>query len=213
MEQAVHVGREQVRETITGSRKLAAQLQQAAVSLQSVDHSSQQIGGVLDVIRGVAEQTNLLALNAAIEAARAGDHGRGFAVVATEVRTLAQQTAESANTIKSIIEQLQLGAQSTVKLMQQCQQQMDTDLQQSAKAEACMDDIRQLIVTVSRNSEQIASAATEQQSTTEHIAENLQQIAAITEDNYQGISGFVSASQHLEQLVQAQGEQVQQFRY
>lgn len=213
MEQAVNLGREQVRETIAGSHRLAAQLQQAALSLQSVDNSSQQIGSVLDVIRGVAEQTNLLALNAAIEAARAGDHGRGFAVVASEVRTLAQQTAESANTIKSIIEQLQLGAQSTVTLMQQCQQQMDADLQQSAKADASMEDIRQLIVTVSRNSEQIASAAVEQQSTTEHISANLQQIAAITENNYQGISGFVSASQHLEQLVQAQDELVQQFRY
>ncbi|HDR2330247.1 TPA: chemoreceptor protein, partial [Enterobacter kobei] len=48
--------------------------------------------------------TNILALNAAVEAARAGSAGRGFAVVASEVRSLSHKTAESAKSIKSLIE-------------------------------------------------------------------------------------------------------------
>jgi len=71
---------------------------------QSVEESSsvKQIQDLTNDILSIAGQTNLLALNASIEAARAGEAGKGFAVVAEEIRNLADNCQNTANSIQEI---------------------------------------------------------------------------------------------------------------
>jgi len=72
-------------------------------TMAEISDSSKRIADIIGVIDGIAFQTNILALDAAVEAARAGQHGRGFAAVASEVRGLAQRSAQAAREIKVLI--------------------------------------------------------------------------------------------------------------
>lgn len=76
-----------------------AAAEQTNETVARLGQSSTEIGKVVQVINGIAGQTKLLALNATIESARAGESGKGFAVVATEVKELAQGTAEASEDI------------------------------------------------------------------------------------------------------------------
>jgi methyl-accepting chemotaxis protein len=57
------------------SARSVGEVELLARVMTSLDGRSQEISGIVNVIKGIADQTNLLALNAAIEAARAGRTG------------------------------------------------------------------------------------------------------------------------------------------
>nr|WP_068829130.1 methyl-accepting chemotaxis protein [Pseudomonas sp. BMS12] len=159
--------------TIADIRRLADEVGSAAKVIGELEAHSQEIGGVLEVIRTIAEQTNLLALNAAIEAARAGEQGRGFAVVADEVRTLASRTQASTEEIDMMIQRLQSTSRSAVEVMNSGQRYAEQGVQQAESAGRALTSIGDLVTSVSQSSAQIAQAAREQSQVSDEINQRI----------------------------------------
>lgn len=172
-------------------REAMAEMQQAVQAMQT---SSQEVARTLSGIDEIAFQTNLLALNAAVEAARAGEAGRGFAVVATEVRNLAQRSAqtarETAKRINECLEANRSGAQACSKAV--------TNLEEMAKdadgVHSYFGEIVQKVGEVERLMMQIASAADQQNQATLQIRTAVGQLDAITQATAAGAEQSASAA-------------------
>lgn len=193
-------GKTVVDEVIQSITNLAQEIISSSEVINAVDSSSENIGTVLDVIKGIAEQTNLLALNAAIEAARAGEQGRGFAVVADEVRTLAGRTHDSTQEIEKMIEQLQEGAKKAVNHMEQSRENAILTVSKASDAEESLDKITQAVNTVNDINTLIASAAEEQSAVAEEVNRNINLISSIADQSAVSTQQIADSSNELAQL-------------
>jgi methyl-accepting chemotaxis protein len=205
-------GRSVVQGTIESINQLSLNIHNATDVIQKLHTESNDIGGVLDVIRGIAEQTNLLALNAAIEAARAGEQGRGFAVVADEVRTLASRTQKATQDIQKMIEQLQLGAQQAVTTMEQSLEQVSSTVQQANQTGQSLETITRAVSTINEMNVQIAGASEEQRMVAEEISRNISSITQISEQSALGARQTSAASQGMQDWTQQLASLIERFK-
>ena len=136
-------GQKSVNETLTGMNKIREQMNFIAESIVRLSEQSMAIGEIISSVGDLASQSNLLAVNASIEAAKAGEHGKGFAVVAQEVRSLAEQSKESTEQIRRILNDIQKAISSAVMATEQGGKTVEISVLQSAETDNAIQVIGQ----------------------------------------------------------------------
>lgn len=196
--------------TLADITRIDKTMDAVAETVGALEGRSQDIAGIIAVIRSIADQTNLLALNAAIEAARAGEQGRGFAVVADEVRQLAERTSRSTGEIGGMISAIGSDVQSTVSNVQQAGSAVREGVAQLKASVAGVDQIRQHAQHILLRISEVARQTQSQAATGEQISVAIQGVSRISEQNDLAIQSLVEQSA---QLRNQAGELTQQLTH
>ncbi|MDA7746158.1 methyl-accepting chemotaxis protein [Psychromonas sp.] len=180
--------------------------------MDKLEGEIENIGNIIEVIRGISDQTNLLALNAAIEAARAGEFGRGFSVVADEVRSLANRTQESTAEIQSMINSLQSESKNSVQLMQVNVNNAESTAKKSQEANVALEEIQRSISIIQDMNNQIATSAEEQTLVAGEINESIVEINDIAKVTFDNSANNSKTAEELLDIATALNKRVEIFK-
>lgn len=147
------------------------------------NQSAVKINEAVVAIQDIASQTNLLSLNASIEAARAGESGRGFAVVAEQIRKLAEDSANSAEQIEGIVQELITNSEDGVAKMRDLSETSGVQAGRFDKTKASFDELKHEIESVSSASREIFDQTNSINNLKNGVSGVIEQLAAIAEEN------------------------------
>ena len=183
MDKANEDAAKSIETVLDSSNRSSAIVEKITNQIEETNQAISSINEAVDLIMDITGQTSLLSLNASIEAARAGQAGRGFAVVADEIKKLSEQSAQGADTIKQVADNIFEKSNESVALVNEvreliCKEQEDISVTKES-FEILSKTINDNLVAVSRISEKTKQLDTIKQA----IIGNINDLSAISEEN------------------------------
>lgn len=219
-------GRSSIEEMIEQMNLINTNVTGLAGAVRALSARSEEIGSINESVTAIADQTNLLALNAAIEAARAGEQGLGFAVVADEVRKLAEQSAQSAEQIATLILTIQEETEDTLRSVNSATKDVARGIEVAhhssesfTKIEVSVLDVTQqirsvseAIVELSDGTNQVMNTFNHVRDTAESAAASSQNVSAGTEEQHASMEEVESSADSLARAAEELSSAIEAFK-
>jgi methyl-accepting chemotaxis protein len=188
------LGRKATEETVARMSLISDQIESVGETVVKLREQSQAIENIIATVQDLADQSNLLAVNASIEAARAGEQGKGFAVVAHEIKSLAEQSREATEQVRTILADTQKWVNSVVKATEEGARAVHAGVGQSVKAGESLE-------TLSHSVLESSQAASLIQATSEQQAAGVDQVSVAMASIDQAVREIASGSDQLRESV------------
>ena len=183
MDKANEDAAKSIETVLDSSNRSSAIVEKITNQIEETNQAISSINEAVDLIMDITGQTSLLSLNASIEAARAGQAGRGFAVVADEIKKLSEQSAQGADAIKQVADNIFEKSNESVALVNEVKELIGKEQEDISVTKESFEILSKTIndnlVAVSRISEKTKQLDMIKQA----IIGNINDLSAISEEN------------------------------
>jgi methyl-accepting chemotaxis protein len=200
MAQISQSGTKSTEETIGGINRIRQHMHAVAESMVRLSEQSQTIGQIVATVEDLAVQSNILAVNASIEAAKAGEHGKGFAVVAQEVRSLAEQSKQATNQVRTILTDIQKATGAAVMATEQGTKAVEAGVKQATDAGQSIQALSSSVAEASQTATQIAASSQQQLVGVDQVASAMESIKQASVQNLTSAKQLEAAAHNLKEL-------------
>jgi methyl-accepting chemotaxis protein len=205
-------GRKSAEDVVTGMNRIRQQMEAIAASMVRLSEQSQTIGQIMASVEDLAAQSNLLAVNAAIEAAKAGEHGKGFGVVAQEVKSLAEQSRQATNQVRTILSDIQKATTAAVMATEQGAKAVEAGIRQTEVADESIQVLAGNVTEAAQAATQIAASSQQQFAGVDQVARAMESIKQASAQNVASAKQLEAQARNFNELGQRLKQMVARYK-
>ncbi len=198
---------------LNGINRINEDMDYVAEEIVKLSEQTQSIGEIISAVSDLADQSNLLSVNASIESAKAGEQGKGFAVVAMEMKSLADQSKEATDQVRSILNEIQKATSTAVMATERGRKTVAEGVVLSVKAGKSFETLAHSVIESAQASTQIAASSQQQLAGIDQLVLAMQSIKDASIQDMDGAKQLETTTKDLNDMGKTTAEWKERFKF